>query len=82
LKVEWHPDAYEDLASLAMVDQRRVRDAVAALAELDDARQRLIAYVGALKGHWKLRVGDLRLVCRLGGVENRSSWSCCWRIAA
>lgn len=65
LKIEWHPDAVADLASVATADRRRIRDVLAELRKLDDARQRLVPYVGPLKGHWKLRVGDYRLVCRL-----------------
>lgn len=65
LRIEWHPDAVADLADLATADQRRIRDAVSQLRGLEDARQRLLPYVGPLKGYWKLRVGDFRLVCRI-----------------
>ena len=65
MRIEWHPGAVSDLAAIAQADQRRIRDAIAGLYELEDARQRLVPYVGPLKGHWKLRVGDDRLVCRL-----------------
>jgi mRNA interferase RelE/StbE len=36
-----------------------------ALGTLDDARQRLIPYTGSLKGFWKVRVGDHRLICQI-----------------
>jgi mRNA interferase RelE/StbE len=69
LRIEWHPDAVADLARLATADQRRIRAALADLRTVPDARQRLVPYSGNLKGHWKLRVGDHRLVCR---VEDRN----------
>ncbi|WP_354670510.1 type II toxin-antitoxin system RelE/ParE family toxin [Aquibium sp. ELW1220] len=47
----------------------RIKAALADLLAAPDARQRLVPYSGHLKGHWKLRVGDRRLVCR---VENRN----------
>ena len=61
--VEWHPDAVEDVAAFGTDDQRRIQNAVADLASLDDPRQRLVPYAASLKGYWKLRVGDYRLVC-------------------
>jgi mRNA interferase RelE/StbE len=69
LRIEWHPGAVEDLARLGKPDQQRIRNALSDLGDLDDARARLLPYSGALKGYWKLRVGDIRLVCRL---ENRA----------
>ncbi|MEX0956543.1 MAG: type II toxin-antitoxin system RelE/ParE family toxin [Rhizobiaceae bacterium] len=69
MRIEWHPGAVEDLASLGRPEQERIRKALAELARLDDARVRLVPYSGALKGYWKLRVGDVRLVCQ---VDNRA----------
>jgi mRNA interferase RelE/StbE len=68
LRIEWHPGAVEDLAGLGKPDQLRIRKALDELEVLDDARSRLVPYSGALKGYWKLRIGDIRLVCR---VESR-----------
>ena len=63
--IEWHPRAVEELLAIATADQRRIKSALEALSKLDDARQRLVPYAGNLKGFWKLRVGDYRLVCEL-----------------
>lgn len=68
LRIEWHPEAVADLARLGTSDLRRIKGAISELSTLDDARQRLIPYAGTMKGFWKLRVGDYRLVCR---VEDR-----------
>lgn len=65
MRIEWHPQAVEDLSGLAAADLRRIREAVGRLADTEDARQRLLPYTGTLKGFWKLRVGDYRLVCRI-----------------
>jgi len=69
LRIEWHPDAVADLARLGTADQRPIKAALDDLLAAPDARQRLVPYSGDLKGHWKLRVGDCRLVCR---VEDRN----------
>jgi mRNA interferase RelE/StbE len=65
LKIEWHVDAVEDLKAIATADQRRIRKALAELETLVDPRQRLVPYSGNLKGFWKLRVGDFRLVSQI-----------------
>ncbi|WP_187969384.1 type II toxin-antitoxin system RelE family toxin [Aquibium microcysteis] len=69
MRIEWHPDAVADLARIGTADQRRIKAALDDLLAAPDARQRLVPYSGDLKGHWKLRVGDYRLVCR---VEDRN----------
>lgn len=65
MRIEWHPQAVDDLRGLSASDLKRIRETLDRLTETSDARQRLVPYTGALKGFWKLRVGDYRLVCRL-----------------
>ncbi|WP_084607271.1 type II toxin-antitoxin system RelE family toxin [Roseitalea porphyridii] len=65
LRIEWHPAAVEELIALSEPDQRRIRKVLHELAGIDDARKRLVPYSGNLKGFWKLRCGDFRLVCEL-----------------
>lgn len=65
MRIEWHPLAVGDLRELGEADLQRIRAAVDRLSDTDDARQRLVPYTGTLKGYWKLRVGDYRLVCRI-----------------
>lgn len=65
LIVEWHSDAIDDLLRIDTESQRRIRKALAELEQLEDARRRLVPYAATLKGFWKLRVGDYRLVCQL-----------------
>ncbi len=65
IRIEWHPEAADDLVQVASADRHRIRKVLADLRQLDDARQRLVPYSGALHGFWKLRVGDYRLICRL-----------------
>lgn len=64
-RVEWHRQALEDLKRLDVKVQERIRRSVADLKLLDDARLRLAPYAENLRGYWKLRVGDYRLVCQL-----------------
>jgi mRNA interferase RelE/StbE len=65
LRIDWHPAAVDDLARLGRSDQKRIKAAIVQLQSLPDARQRLQAYTATLKGFWKLRVGDFRLVCQI-----------------
>ncbi|MBO6726966.1 MAG: type II toxin-antitoxin system RelE/ParE family toxin [Rhizobiaceae bacterium] len=67
MRIEWHPGAVEDLEKLGRPTQMRIRKVPAELEGVEDARARLMPYAGALKGYWKLRVGDIRLVCQLRG---------------
>jgi len=64
-RIEWHGEALEDLEKLAPSIRQRVTDAVGRLRLVDDPKQRLLPYVETLKGYWKLRVGDYRVVCEL-----------------
>jgi mRNA interferase RelE/StbE len=65
VRVEWHKKALDDLRELDRATQDRIRRTTAEIKLLDDARQRLVPYVESLKGYWKLRVGDYRVVCEL-----------------
>ncbi len=72
MQIDWHPKAVEELLALAKADQQRIRAALAELATVGDARQRLLPYSGNLKGYWKLRCGDYRLVCEIKAVGGQS----------
>lgn len=72
IRIEWHPGAIDDVRQMGACDRSRIRKTLEQLAQLDDARQRLIPYSSALKGYWKLRVGDQRLVCQLMERDGRA----------
>jgi mRNA interferase RelE/StbE len=65
LKIDWHPEAIAELRKLGTSDQRRIKKVLDSLKTIDDPRQKLVPYSGNMKGFWKLRVGDIRLVCQL-----------------
>lgn len=65
LKIEWHRKALDDLRRLGEPAQRRIQKALTELSKLDDPRQKLLPYSGNMKGFWKLRAGDFRLVCQI-----------------
>lgn len=44
---------------------RRLRQVLAALGSLEDPRSRGKALTGPLRGLWRYRVGDYRIVCEL-----------------
>ena len=65
IRIGWHPATEADLRKLDPVVRKRIVNAVERLGDIDDPRQRLVAYVESLRGYWKLRVGDYRVVCDL-----------------
>lgn len=65
MRIDWHREAIEDLRQLGEPAQRRIKKAIAELSNLADPRQKLLPYTGNMKGFWKLRGGDYRLVCQI-----------------
>ena len=47
----------------------RIRDALAAVASLDDPRTRGKGLSGTLAGLWRYRVGDYRIICDIRDGE-------------
>ena len=72
LRIEWHPEAVGELKKLGTAEQRRIKKVLDELLKLDDPRQKLVPYSANMKGFWKLRVGDFRLVCQL--QETNGVW--------
>ena len=64
-RIEWRDTAVAALERLDASVRLRVERALSQLERLDDPEQRLVPYTGDLRGFWKLRVGDYRLVCIL-----------------
>ncbi|TLP95820.1 type II toxin-antitoxin system RelE/ParE family toxin [Nesterenkonia salmonea] len=62
-RVELDSAAQRQLRKLDPQAARRLRDALRALASLEDPRTRGKALTGPLKGHWRYRVGDYRIIC-------------------
>jgi mRNA interferase RelE/StbE len=69
-RIEWVEPAKADLARLDKATQQRVANALGRLRALDDPSLRLVPYAENLKGFWKLRVGDYRVVCELRTDDN------------
>lgn len=61
--VELDPSASRKLRKLDPQVARHLRSAMRAIASLDDPRLRGKAMSGPLKGHWRYRVGDYRIIC-------------------
>lgn len=72
MQIDWHPKAFEELLALAKADQLRIKSELAELSTVGDARQRLLPCSGNLKGYWKLRCGDYRLVCEIKSIGGQS----------
>ncbi len=65
MRIEWHPEAINDLKQLGEPVRRRIKKVLAELQAVDDPRKKLSPYSGNMKGFWKLRTGDYRLVCQI-----------------
>ena len=64
--VEFSPDAEKDLGRLDKPVQRRIRDFLdKRLLRAPDPRKLGAALSGELKGAWKYRVGDWRVIARI-----------------
>lgn len=71
MRIEWHEAAVEDLRRLDPAVRRRIRKVLSEeLPKHADPRQRLEPYRGPLKGYWKLRVGNWRLVCAIESASD------------
>jgi mRNA interferase RelE/StbE len=65
-KVEFTASAARQLKKLDRNLQKRVLAYLRALvSECDDPRQRGKGLTGGLSGHWRYRVGDHRILCRI-----------------
>lgn len=67
--VELTNDAARALRKMDPQVSRRLRKTLAAVESLDDPRARGKALTGPLRGLWRYRVGDYRIVCDL--VDSR-----------
>ena len=63
-RVEFLPAADKVFGKLDRQQQRRIRQFIEKRIEpAEDSRQLGEGYTGPLKGYWKYRIGDYRLVC-------------------
>ncbi|NDK31670.1 type II toxin-antitoxin system RelE family toxin [Nesterenkonia haasae] len=62
-RVKLDSAAQRKLKKLDLQVARRLRDALRALASLEYPRTRGKALAGPLKGYWRYRVGDYRIIC-------------------
>jgi len=65
-RVEFSPAADKAFGKLDRQHQKRIQKFIEGRLNSDGDPRRLgEAYVGPLKGYWKYRVGDYRLVCEI-----------------
>lgn len=64
--VSFSPVAEKTFGKLDRPLQRRIQELIDTRLQTDEDPRRLgEAYTGPLKGYWKYRVGDYRLVCEI-----------------
>lgn len=59
------PSAQRAIGRLDRTTQRRIAAFIDRIGQVEDPRQLLDPYTGPLKGYWKKRVGDYRVICDL-----------------
>lgn len=68
-KIEYTAKAVKSLSKLDKPLAKRIRAELDAIAGLDDPRLRGKALEGNLKGYWRYRIGDYRVVCEIKDSE-------------
>lgn len=68
MRIEWHPAALDEFASLDRTIQKRIK---AALDDTQSLPTRLKPYRSHLAGLCKLRIGDFRLICHAGRASDQ-----------
>ncbi len=62
-------EAYKQLKKLNKQTQKRILKYLEELETLQDPRSKGNALVGNLKGLWRYRVGDYRIICIIKNLE-------------
>lgn len=69
MKVVYLAKPRKQLAKLDNSVKKRILDYMDEIANLSDPRSKGKMLVGDLKGFWRYRVGDYRLICRIHDEE-------------
>ncbi|MBD5433839.1 MAG: type II toxin-antitoxin system RelE/ParE family toxin [Treponema sp.] len=69
MKVVYLAKPRKQLAKLDNSVKKRILDYMDEVANLSDPRSKGKMLVGDLKGFWRYRVGDYRLICRIHDEE-------------
>ena len=65
MTVRFEKETTKELKKLNKSIQKRVLSYMAEVEQLDDPRSRGHALVGNLRGYWRYRVDDLRIICKI-----------------
>lgn len=69
MKVTFSDKAFKQLQKLDNAIQKRIIDFMTAISQLENPRSRGKLLVGNLRGIWRYRVGDYRILCQLKDKE-------------
>lgn len=65
MTVKFEKEAEKELKKLNKTIQKRVLDYMAGIEKLDNPRTRGHALTGNLRGYWRYRIDDLRVICKI-----------------
>ena len=65
LRVEYSDDVRKQLSKLDNTIKKRILDYMDEVEKLDNPRERGKRLVGNLRGLWRYRVGDYRILCKI-----------------
>jgi mRNA interferase RelE/StbE len=69
MKISFSDKALKQLSKLDRIIQKRIVDFLTEISQLDDPRSRGKSLVGNLRGIWRYRVGDYRILCQIKDNE-------------
>lgn len=69
MKISFSDKALKQLSKLDRIIQNRIVDFLTEISQLDDPRSRGKSLVGNLRGIWRYRVGDYRILCQIKDNE-------------
>ncbi len=69
MRISFSDKALKQLSKLDRIIQKRIVDFLTEISQLDDPRSRGKSLVGNLRGIWRYRVGDYRILCQIKDNE-------------
>ena len=69
MTVNYLPNAAKQLSKLDKPVQKRIKEYMTEVSELEDPRSRGKGLLSNLSGYWRYRVADFRVICKIQDKE-------------